>query len=234
MGVNLSTATCFLPFNNSVSEDLTGNTEWEIAGSKEQTYCSIINSCPKTPVRNVLYLENDMGSSAPIYLTSKPYNYNFETNDFTISFWLKRINVAIGHVPFLFADSNGTVGMNMLITADYGVQIGAIDINVIKEVYGMGIKWNHYCLVRSNGTLTFYLNGKVKGTYNLGTNTLGTASVLRIGQWGVPKTRGDGIGGGMFFMSEFILDIGHAWYTDEFTPVSFLNNNMMNNLSLGE
>ena len=51
---------------------------------------------------------------------------------------------------------------------------------------------------------------------------------LKIGLWGNP------VHGSYMYMSEFMVDIGHALYTQSFTPRSYLRQGISNNISLSE
>ena len=232
MGVNLSTATCFLPFNNSVTEDLVGKTEWEIANNTNADInCGIVDLLPNLHTRKSLYLQNLTPSSGPVYVHSNAENtlWNFGTSDFTISFWARRLSNTYEHVFFWFP----IITFGMIFNVNIGMQVklnNTVIIGSNNNIFGMRFDWHYYALIRHNGVITLYIDGKNIEQYNIGSASVGNnTGEMRIGQ-SFTSSGDENYCGGCFFMSEFIIDIGHAYYIDEFTPQSFLNSTIINNL----
>ena len=237
MGVNLSTATCFLPFNRNITEDLAGNTEWEIVGNTNTSYINVQDRFYRTPSKT-LYINNQ---STTTYIKSKSSSiWNFDDNDFTISFWFMPLkNMTSGNVISYFASdtdfkigifSNGSrmcyFGSNngsSWTFGDAGISgIGSIDI--------MQSQWHHCAYVRSGNMFYGWINGQKDWELNVGSNfsIAHREEQLKIGLWGNP------VHGSYMYMSEFMVDIGHALYTQSFTPRSYLRQGISNNISLSE
>ena len=231
MGVRLNDITCFLPFNNSVTEDLTGNTTWQVVNNIGYgPLCSIVSASPSSG-RKILYLKNMGPKSTPIYMISTSNKYIFGTNDFTISFWFRKVTNDIEQSFFFIPTSD--IGLYWTNTAN-GLCVSTTTTGLIKypDNGSLGFEWHHVAVIRIETTLYLYLDGVNVGTYNIGSTSF-TGDTIRIGQWILPSGK-ETTNGCDFFMSEFIIDNGHAWYTEDFTPVSFLDNKLLNNLSLSE
>ena len=237
MGVNLSTATCFLPFNNTATEDLVGNTEWEIVGNTSTSYINVQDRFYRTPSKT-LYLNNPPTTT---YIRSKSSNiWNFDDNDFTISFWFVSLNTSSGNITSYFASDTDfkigifTQGNRMCyFGSDHGSSpwnfgdTGTSGWGSIDIIQG---QWHHCAFVRSDNMFYGWIDGQKDWELNIGSNfsILHREEPIKIGLWGAP------IYGAYMYMSEFMVDIGHALYTQSFTPRSYLRQSVSNNINVGE
>jgi len=150
--------------------------------------------------------------------------YNF-TGDFTIEAWVyingnspldngsTRTAIIVNTqqnsngIAFQIGGNSSTTGINLNVEIRSGTNIGYAATATIPQQ-----SWNHCVVVRSSGTLTFYLNGVNIGTSAVSTNIpAGALTVGYMGNTGYPR-----------YLNGLISDIrivnGTAVYTSNFTP----------------
>ena len=237
---------CFLPFNKTVTEDLTGNIEVEIMGGNDgEDYWGDNHHLG---LRKSIYVENDktlylqnLNYSIGIYNCLKlknSENWNFDNQDFTIQCWYKPIGFMtyvpgnVSHYDSLFAsETDGYLGIN---NAENGIRYHIINAahNDWHTPWQSNIKlinnkWYHVAMCRKGTVVYGFLNGVKNYQSDIGTAVINRPrEPFYIGRWGSNAF------GGEFCMAEFMVDIGHCWYTDNFTPRTFLNRDIVNNFIL--
>lgn len=246
MNLNLNEVACFLPFNRSITEDLTGNIEVEIVGGVDgfdhwgNNHHLGIRKDRYLKDFKCLYLQN-FNYKIGIYNCLKlknSENWNFENQDFTIQCWYKpicflqhQINSNEYWDAIFSSETDGYLAiLGMYQKIGFMINHGSGWHTPYESSYDLcNNNWYHVAMCRK-GTVVY---GFLNGVKTLQTD-VGTAVVNRprepfyIGRWG------SNILGGEFCMAEFMVDIGHCWYDDDFTPQSFLDNKLLNNISLSE
>ena len=135
----------------------------------------------------------------------------FGTGNFTIEMWLYPQS-AVGYqcilqignaAPYIF------IGIN---TGSTGTPFMWNDANVIVGSQNFAINaWQHWAIVRNNGTVTMYLNGTSIGSASFA-GSLADGAGLCIG------TNNGGTQGFVGYINDFRLTKGVARYTSTFTP----------------
>jgi hypothetical protein len=154
-------------------------------------------------------------------------HFDFGTGDFTIEFWLN-LSAITGswaggylttwHDPGASSTNGWSISSSNNSTFD--ISFGGM-LNSSSN-YGMpGVDltpyantWVHYAVTRTGATLTQYLNGTQKNTYNIGAGTpiYYPSTPLWIGKWG------NGFNGITGYMDDIRITKGAARYTANFTP----------------
>ena len=259
MNLNLNEVTCFLPFNKDFY-DVANKTEIQaINPNHNESLMTIKNFSPhyKFLSTNVFYIQNwdnwTRDSMRCLKLVdSDKWNYS---QDFTIQFWFYAVHgrneynasgmPGGGYSNSLFSlEPNAYFGIisrdNKIIVhigngASWSYSIGRNNVISPNDIFTK--QWYHFALVKKGNIVCYYINGIKKAEATVTNINWNFGKMAYIGKWGsYNNNTGDTTAsfGGEFCMTEFMVDLGHAWYTDNFTPQSLLNNNMMNTLKLGE
>ena len=158
------------------------------------------------------------------YLTA-PSNasYAFGTGDFTIEAWLYITNYGGGYLDFggCIFDTRGVTqanwgnGLLFCLTTNGSLRVfSSTTISTSTSQISLNT-WTHVALVRSAGSVTFYIGGQSAGTFSFSDNlseqdmTIGTAIDLRAQNTSL-KYNG--------YIDDLRITKGVARYTSNFTP----------------
>ena len=140
---------------------------------------------------------------------------NFGTGNWTIEFFYQGSPNSYG--VFFEVYTNGvntqqiaiqryTTSDNAIYVENAGVKLTTSGVNPWDGL------WHHHAVVNNGGTVTYYIDGISRGTYNTSLNLTGTDTV-RIGNYSA--TPAYGING---YLSNLRVVSGTAVYTTNFTP----------------
>jgi hypothetical protein len=140
--------------------------------------------------------------------------FNFGTGNFTIEMWAYCLSTA-GN-PTLFASGPNTAsGFGLILYPSTTlVFANAAGASIVTDTAAFPINtWTYVTLVRSNGTLTLYINGVSVSSATFTTAWDGSSLSSYVGQW---------LDGTTFPWNGYIDDLritkGYARYTANFTP----------------
>ena len=254
MDLNYDNITCFLPFNKDFN-DITNTTNIEyINPNNNISLLAIKNFSPhyKYSRTNVLYCQNwDNWSNANMRCLKLIDSDNWDfTKDFTIQFWFycphdKNNYATSGELP------NGGYS-NSLFSLEPNYYFGIIarddyfiihigngsnwSYSLIPSVHDIYNKqWYHLACVKRNNVVSCYINGIKRVEQTITGINFNFGKTAYIGKWGSYTYNGiqSSSFGGEFYMAEFIVDIGHAWYENNFIPESFLvDKKLLTNLKI--
>ena len=158
-------------------------------------------------------------------------DFNFNTNDFTIDFWCYFNNVA--STTYLLAQGDYPVSS----LANHSFHIGNVTEEnglmfiltpdgtdttkqVIQTNWAPSIStWYHFAFVRSDTTITIYVNGVDSGSGDVGSDSLYDSSLdLNVGGWPVTYSGGSLWGPLDGYMDHLRIYKGKALWTENFTP----------------
>ena len=211
---------------------LTCHTNHLVDGSTNKVYPSV-NATPTvigfSPYDSKSYLPATHGGSFRCPGTSDEIKTNdgasnaigLGSGDFTVEFWIHKNNAANSTWEALVSQKYGSTGGWRVYKSTGSGQVrwyaGSTDTllsdssNPIRQNV-----WSHVAMVRSSGTLTWYINGKNSGSTGSHTyNYTGGAAEIEIGKGTVSST---------YPTQANITDVrivnGTAVYTGDFTPPS--------------
>jgi hypothetical protein len=137
------------------------------------------------------------------------------TNDHTIEFCLYQTSRDQYNVAFSYGNTSLFAGNNYFMNV--GTYIGIVigngggwAVNIDGGQVAPLNTWNHYAVVRSGTTFTFYLNGTNRGSATSSVNIPAQGDVFRIGNTTTYPIAG--------YISNFRVVNGTAVYTSNFTP----------------
>jgi len=143
--------------------------------------------------------------------------FEFGSGDFTIECWV--YNTGTNGFIVSQQDNSTAPGSSFILFISSGALVGLIyynggSVGNITDPTSFPLnQWVHIALVRSTNTITLYLNGTSKGTFNISSGTLNNSSqTLAIG---ARNNGGDPLTG---YISNLRIVKGTAVYTSNFTP----------------
>lgn len=156
---------------------------------------------------------NFVGASSNYVTAAQSSDFAFGTSDFTVEMWYYHIS---GLDRGLFANNSGaSAGVNFLVGASgpFRAYIGTSAGNLYDFAVGpTATTWQHLALVRSNGTLTLYVDGSPRGATSWAGVNAGNAATFSVGA----------AFGNARFANGYIQDVrvytNIAKYTSSFTP----------------
>lgn len=158
--MNVNNLVVYLPFDESTTQDLCGNT-WTAVGDPTIQNGELV-------LNGTNYISADV---APIALFN---------SDFTIHFWMTYKDAKTSEGGFFTTSSN--IGWQCYAskarfngTAGKWLEIDSVNLSEFKNQHC------HFAITRKDNTLYFFFNGTLKTTYTVGTFT-GSGSTLFIGK----------------------------------------------------
>jgi hypothetical protein len=143
--------------------------------------------------------------------------FEFGSGDFTIECWV--YNTGTNGFIVSQQDNSTAPGSSFILFISSGALVGLVyynggSVGNITDPTSFPLnQWVHIALVRSSNTITLYLNGTSKGTFNISSGTLNNSSqTLAIG---ARNNGGDPLTG---YISNLRIVKGTAVYTSNFTP----------------
>ncbi len=204
---NTSYATFLLSGTSAGVIDASRNTTIETVGDARVT----TNTSPYATTSQSYYFD---GSTSKLVIPASS-NWIFGTGDFTIEFWMRTIDTSAGLIT---PATTGSGYWAILLAGGTLYWQSAYNTTNLKTQSMTGYlnnSWVHLAIVRSSGSLNFYLNGTVQGTSTSDTtNYNGTSNALTIGQ--DPQTNGYYSG----YLADLRITKGYARYTTNFTVPS--------------
>ena len=185
-------ATSVLHFDNSLNDSVSGTTKLT---NSNVTF----SSSPVKYGSNCAYFN---GTNARLYLTNTSDNAFKFSGDFSVDFWQYQTAYT---VCTIFA-SNTTVndGTGIYIYQDVNnVIISSHSETIITTANPSLNTWHHIALIRSNGVLTYYIDGVSKGSAANSTNF--SDGGCNIGGWGGAYYQG--------YIDEFRVSNNYARWT---------------------
>ena len=187
--------------------DASRNTTIETVGNALVT----TNTSPYATTSQSYYFD---GSNSKLVIPASP-NWVFGTGDFTIEFWMKTTDTGAGLIT---PATTGAGYWAILIASGTLYWQSAYNATNLKTQSLSGYlnnAWVHVAIVRSSGSMNFYLNGTVQGSSTSDTtNYSGVTNTLTIGQ--DPQNNGYYSG----YLADLRISKGYARYTSNFTVPS--------------
>ncbi len=145
-------------------------------------------------------------------------DFNFGSGDFTIDFWIKRLDQGMWQVPLATHDSRGYSGFEFTFTPSYQLrfenwnsQTNDFHVETSGIIWNTG-QWYHLALVRSANTITIYMDGTSVASCSFSGTVGPSSNELKIGR------RFDGSYNFVGYIDEIHITKGKALWTSNFTP----------------
>ncbi len=150
-------------------------------------------------------------------------DYNFESGDFTIDFWVKRNEVSSSSQEYFFGqgdslgrDTSNSVGI--CVTEDNTLRyfIRGVDSTYLyysNTVIDDTTLWHHIALIRNNETVMLFIDGVLEISFTITGSLNNSINKLSIGRYGEHN--------GLYFngyIDNFRISKGIARWTSNFTP----------------
>ena len=142
-------------------------------------------------------------------------NCSFETGDFTLEGWIYP-TATTGTDRCIWETRAVDSDSGMVLFIDTNGKLSTYTSNAIRLTSTNSVTantWQHFALVRSSGTMAFYIDGVQNGTLSYST-TITCPGLVRIG------VRRDGAQPYTGYIDDFRVTKGYARYTATFTPPS--------------
>lgn len=148
------------------------------------------------------------------YLIGRTSNLaSFETGDFTIEGWIYPTSVT-GNDKCLWDTRASAPDAGMVVFVNGSSQLSAFTSNAIRITSSTTLTantWQHFALVRSGGTMAFYINGTQA-------NTASYSSAITCPGRVTVGGRFDDLAPFAGYVNDFRVTKGYARYTSNFTP----------------
>ena len=147
------------------------------------------------------------------YLTATGSAIDFGTGDFTVEAWIYPTTMQTFNFPIASTGSNNYFGFASTgYLTCYATSAGSDKYQTSGTAVTVN-QWNHIAFTRSSGTLYFFVNGSLVGTFASWTYSISSTTAATIGASTTYASYGF-IG----YMSNVRLVKGTAVYTSAFTP----------------